>query len=252
MNRALTAALAALTLLVLAGPGVGLAAPGATPPDERVAAQAELAALAPRIEALKREAAAGRGATAELERLLGRAQALAAVLERTAPAPPRAPAPGPDSQELRERADALRDRADKEATALAEVERHLVELARRAELAERLDALGAAADLFADGAAGRGSSTAGRATEGNGASGPGPTGPGTGPGSDVGSGQGPAGSAATALRSAAEPGVAGLGVGPEDAGALKRRKVELSRSVAALRAQADALDAEARAAEGRR
>lgn len=247
LRRALAALLLLALALALAGPGVASAAPAG---DERAAAQAELSALAPRIEALKREAAAGRGGTAELERLLARAQALAVSLERGAVAPPRAPAPGPDAQELRERADALRDRADKEAAALAEVERHLADLGRRARLAERLEALGAASDLFADGSAGRGVAGAGRAaTDAGGGTTGGPTNPGSLPGTEGTPGQGAA--AIPPLRAAAEQGAAGPGAGPEDAGALQRRRAELVRSVAALRAQADALDAEARAAEGR-
>lgn len=237
VNRA-PATFAIAALLALLGPGLARAAPA----DERSAAQAELDALAPRIERLKREASAGQDAGAELLRLLARAQALAALLERPLPAPPAPPAGplGPDAQELRERADAVRDRADKAAAALAEVERRLAELLRRAELAERLEALSATADLFADGATGR--AAAGAARAGDGGS---PAAPGAGPVAATG------GPAAPSSRSAAEPGSGrGLPDG-EDAGTLRRRQAEMRRAFAALQAEADVLDAEARAAEGR-
>lgn len=233
-----TFALAAAALLALAGPGRVAAGPA----EDRAAAQAELAELAPRIERLKRDAAAGLGRSAELPGLLARAQALAALLERTGSSAPvaRAAAPGPDAQELRERADALRDRADKEAAGLVAVERRLAELSRRAELSERLEALGIASELFAEAATGRGAAGATSATDGPTTATPGaePTG-------------GLAGSTAPGLRAAAEPG--GVGVAPlgDDPATLRRRRAELGRTISALRAQAEALDAEARAAEGR-
>ncbi len=244
MNRAhanlAPVAAAILALLALLGPSVAQAGPA----EERAAAQAELTALAPRIEQLKRDSVAGQGGDAELLRLLARAQALAALLApapATPPAPRAAPAE-PDAQELRERADALRDQADKAAAGLAEVERRLTELAQRAELLERLDALGAAADIFAVGAGRRAATGAARATETSVTPGSGSTGP---TGSQAGAADAPA------LRAAAEPGRAGLVPGPEDAGALRRRRTELTRALAALRAEAGALDAEALAAEGR-
>jgi hypothetical protein len=226
-----TVALLAAALLGLLGSGRALAGPA----DERTAAQAELAVLAPRIEQLKREAAGGRGQLGELERLLARAQALAALLERMASQPVSRPAAtGPDAQELRERADALRDRADKEAAALAKVERRLEELERRAELAERLEALGAASDLFAERATGRGQAGGNRGSDGASTATPGST-------STSGGGPG--------LRASAEPGGLGAAAAGEDAGLLRRSRAELARSLSALRARAEALEAEARAAE---
>jgi len=71
-------------------------------------ARAELDTCAQRIEELKARHEAGR----ELERLLRRAQDLAVQLERsTAEVPPSPGAPSPE--ELRERADAARDEADR-------------------------------------------------------------------------------------------------------------------------------------------
>jgi hypothetical protein len=232
--------LASAAILALLGPSVGRAGPA----EERSAAQAELAAIAPRIEQLKREAAAGNGRDAELLSLLGRAQALAALLERTSAHPPLPGAsPGrPDAQELRERADAVRDRADKQAAALAAVERRLAELSRRAELAERVDAFGAAADLFGDGVTTRPAAGAPRGGDGSsiGATpGGGPAVPGVAAGLQA------------SLRASSEPGHANVAAGAEDAGSLQRRRSDLVRSIAALRAEADALDAEARSAEGR-
>jgi hypothetical protein len=94
---------------MLAVPTLLLALAAAEPTDlAEPAARAELDACADRIEALKSRREAGR----ELDRLLRRAQELAAELERTAaelPAAPAAPAP----EELRERADAARDEADR-------------------------------------------------------------------------------------------------------------------------------------------
>jgi predicted nucleic acid-binding Zn-ribbon protein len=80
----------------------------AADPVEASAAQAELDICAEQIEALKSRQEVGR----ELDRLLRRAQELAAELERTtADVPPSPAAPAPE--ELRERADAARDEADR-------------------------------------------------------------------------------------------------------------------------------------------
>jgi len=89
-------------------------------------ARAELDACAARIEALKARGEDG----AELDRLLRRAQELAAELER-ATSEVRADA-APSPEELRERADAARDQADRLASELAALDVKL-EDARRAE-----------------------------------------------------------------------------------------------------------------------
>jgi hypothetical protein len=87
-----------LTALVLAE--VGTSDPSSV--------EAELDACARRIETLKARHEAGR----ELERLLRRAQELAAELDRGAGDPHTIPA-APSPEELRERADAARDEADR-------------------------------------------------------------------------------------------------------------------------------------------
>lgn len=78
-------------------------------------ARAELDACAERIEELK--ARGGRGA--ELDRLLRRAQELASELERAGADLPPPPHTGPSPEELRERADAARDEADRLAAEIA-------------------------------------------------------------------------------------------------------------------------------------
>ena len=243
------AALLALTLAALAAPGPGRAAAG----EDRAALEAELSRLAPRIEQLKREAAGGRGDGAELTQLLGQAQALAERLERIPGTATAAPAPaGPDAGELRERADALRDRADKARATLAAVDRRLAELRRRAELGERLEALGSASDLFADGATTRGGLRS--VPAGDGASGPGSTPTPGGTGTAVGTPGGTSALNVPELRAtlpsgpSAAPASTAAIAGSEDLPALTRRRAELARSVEALRAQAEALEAEAKAA----
>ncbi len=88
---------------------------------EEVDARAELDACAERIEVLKAKRREGQAAERQLERLLIRAQELAAELERARaelPATPAAPAP----EELHERADAARDEADRIAAEIAELD----------------------------------------------------------------------------------------------------------------------------------
>lgn len=82
------------------------------------AARAELDHCAERIEEMKARSERG----AELDRLLRRAQELAAELERTTGEPPPLHAGGPSPEELRERADAARDEADRLAAEIAAVD----------------------------------------------------------------------------------------------------------------------------------
>ncbi len=97
---------------MLAGPTLTLllfvAEPAQRADPAKPAAQAELDACAERIEELKARQEAGR----ELDRLLRRAQELAAELERTAADLPPVPV-APSPEELRERADAARDEVDR-------------------------------------------------------------------------------------------------------------------------------------------
>jgi hypothetical protein len=89
--------------------------PAETPPSR---ARAELDACAERIEEMKARSQRG----AELDRLLRRAQELAAELERTSGAAPPLHPDGPSPEELRERADAARDEADRLAAEIAAVD----------------------------------------------------------------------------------------------------------------------------------
>jgi hypothetical protein len=101
-------------------PAVCLALVLAGPP-EGVDARAELDACATRIEELKARRRAGQAAERELERLLVRAQELALELERARAEVPPAPA-SPSPEELRERADAARDEADRLSAEIAELD----------------------------------------------------------------------------------------------------------------------------------
>ena len=105
-------------------PGLALSLLLASSPDVD-GARAELDACAERIEELKARRQAGQATGRELERLLVRAQELAAELatelERSrAELPPVTLAPSPE--ELRERADASRDEADRLAAEIAELD----------------------------------------------------------------------------------------------------------------------------------
>lgn len=115
-------------------PGLLIAALLAADPGD---ARAELDACARRIEALKAHRKSGEEAGRELERLLRRAQDLAAELERTAAGLPPMPAPeGPSPDELRERADAARDEADRLAAEIAMLDIRIGDARRAAHLDE--------------------------------------------------------------------------------------------------------------------
>jgi hypothetical protein len=135
-----------LTLLLLLAGGPDGDSPGA---------RKELDACAHRIEELKAQRRAGELAHRELERLLVRAQELAAELERTRQAMPSVPA-APSPEELRERADAAHDEADRLAAEIAELDVKLGD-ARRIARAESDDTVARAAlrDRAAAPAAGR-------------------------------------------------------------------------------------------------
>jgi hypothetical protein len=106
-----------LLLLLAAAAESGRAAPSG--------ARAELEVCAARIEDLK---ARGTGGT-ELDRLLRRVQELAAELQRPdAAEPPLTAMPSPE--ELRERADAARDEADRLAAEIAAIDVRLGDLRR--------------------------------------------------------------------------------------------------------------------------
>jgi chromosome segregation ATPase len=122
--------------LALAGPPDGV--------DARVDARAELDACAARIEELKARRRAGQAAERELERLLVRAQELAMELERTRAEVPAAVPPSPSPEELRERADAARDEADRLSAEIAELDVKLGDARRNSESAMAGAALGVA------------------------------------------------------------------------------------------------------------
>lgn len=97
-------------------------------------ARKELDVCAERIEELKARRRAGELDRRELERLLVRAQELASELEHQRHALPAEPA-APSPEELRERADAARDEADRLAAEIAELDVKLGD-ARRLARAE--------------------------------------------------------------------------------------------------------------------
>jgi hypothetical protein len=113
--------LAPLAAVIAAPAFILLLAAGEVAREDSSSVEAELDACAARIEALKSRQEIGR----ELDRLLRRAQDLAAELERTRAALPGAkplavPEPlSPSPEELRELADAWRDEADRLAAEIA-------------------------------------------------------------------------------------------------------------------------------------
>lgn len=104
---------------------------GAASPEVQ-AAHAELDAVATRIEQLKAQHATGADVGRELHRLLVRAQELSHVIERASAGSPHPLVLAPSPDELRERADAARDEADRIVLAIAGVDQRIGEL-RRAE-----------------------------------------------------------------------------------------------------------------------
>ncbi|HTT72410.1 MAG TPA: hypothetical protein VMG32_14385 [Anaeromyxobacteraceae bacterium] len=253
--------LAILAILALLAADRGFSAPpvvdgGSARAEERRALSAELDALAARIEALKRAAAAGQGSAGELEQLLARAQELAARLEgldRQAGPPSRPRPASPDPEELRERADALRDAADHAAATLTDVERRLAEARRREDLAEHMEALTAPGDLFAE-ASPRRSAPAGGGVPTGGASSAAPgTAGSTSSAGAAGAGAPAAGAAPTGVPFVpTPPGPAGEELAPRESDStetLLKKRALLERQVADLRGKAEALEAEAKAAE---
>src|SRR5512133_2999538 len=217
---------AALALLLAADPGID---------PER----AELDRVASRIERLKTRQLAGEDVAQELERLLVRAQELAQRIEqerRRAGVPPGA-APGPSPEELRERADALRDESDRVAAQLRDLDARIEVVRRERRVEAGLESLAQESALFGDPGASRVSP---KATL---------TGPGGQPIGDEG----------------AKPGVLFgprvEGAGGEEANRgtalqrldrLRAERAKLAARQAALDAEAAALDAEARKTAGQR
>jgi hypothetical protein len=119
-------------------------------PDPLAATRAELDGLASRIEHLKERQLEGENVRRELERLLVRAQELAgrieASLELDAPLPI---APVPSTDELRERADAARDEADRLAAMLHVADMRMAQLRREARV-QRPSTMGVAVGASAE------------------------------------------------------------------------------------------------------
>jgi hypothetical protein len=140
---------AALSLLLAAGP-----AAAAPPPDP---ARAELEEVAARIEQLKARKLAGDDVTPELERLLVRAQDLVQRLERAGrrEAPPPVTDVGLPPEELRERADALRDERDRVAADVRELDARIEAVRRERRVEAGLESLTQERALFGDPGASR-------------------------------------------------------------------------------------------------
>lgn len=113
-----------------------LAVLGTGSPETR-AAHVELDQVATRIEQLKARHALGEDVGRELHRLLVRAQELSHVIERASAPVARPLVLSPSPQELRERADAGRDEADRIAAAIADLDARLDALRQAAPLAPR-------------------------------------------------------------------------------------------------------------------
>lgn len=112
---------------MLAGPCLLLLLAASDPRDAAPpSARAELDEYAERIEELKARHQRG----AELDRLLRRAQQLAAELERASADGPPLDAAGPSPEELRERADAARDEADRLGAEIAALDVKIQDLRR--------------------------------------------------------------------------------------------------------------------------
>jgi hypothetical protein len=102
------------------------------PSPEVQAAHAELDAVATRIEQLKARHAAGDDVGPELHRLLVRAQELSYVIERASTREPGPLVLAPSPEELRERADAGRDEADRLAAVIAALDARIAGIRRAA------------------------------------------------------------------------------------------------------------------------
>jgi hypothetical protein len=113
-----------------------LAVLGTGSPEIR-AAHVELDQVATRIEQLKARHALGEDVGGELHRLLVRAQELSYVIERASAPVARPLVLVPSPQELRERADAGRDEADRISAAIADVDARLDALLQAAPPAPR-------------------------------------------------------------------------------------------------------------------
>jgi hypothetical protein len=120
-------------------------------------ARAELDQVASRIEQLKKYRLAGEDVTQELERLLAHAQELAQRIERArrGAAVPTTSERGLPPEELRERADALRDESDRIAIRLRELDAKIDVVRRERRVEAGLESLARESALFGDAGARR-------------------------------------------------------------------------------------------------
>jgi len=192
-------------------------------------ARAELDRVAVRIEQLKAQRLTGDDVALELERLLIRAAELAHSIERSRRGEP-IPAvtkAGPAPEELRERADALRDERDRIAFQLKELDAHVAEVRRERRVEAGLESLAQESALFGDPGASRVS----------------PRAPGSPPPTD------PAapGVLLSPRASSTGAGDAERGTALQRLDRLRAERARLAARQAALDAAASALDQEARA-----
>lgn len=120
--------------------GFALALALAASPGPPASARAELEACARRIEELKERHLAGQPVGRELMRLLVRVQELAAELERDRIEPAPLPA-APSPEELRERADAARDDADRMTAGIAALDVRIDDARRAVRAAQASGAI---------------------------------------------------------------------------------------------------------------
>lgn len=193
--------------------------------------RAELDKVASRIERLKGRQLAGEDVAPELERLLAEAQELAQRIERErarrGAAPPPPAAPGLPPEELKERADALRDEADRIAMQLRELDARIDAVRRERRVEAGLESLAQERSLFGDPGPSRASTSGGSGAQPD-ATGPVTIGPSAGGGTDETS-QG------TALQRIDR---------------LRAERARLAARQAALEAEAVKLEAEARRTAG--
>jgi len=194
--------------------------------------RAELDRVAVRIEQLKARRLAGDDVALELERLLIRAAELAQSIERSRRGEP-IPAvtkAGPAPEELRERADALRDERDRITVQLKELDARIAEVRRERRVEAGLESLAQESALFGDPGASRVSPRA-------------PLPDGTPPPAD------PAAPAVIFGPRAAGSGAeeSGRGGALQRLDRLRAERARLTARQAALEAAASALDEEARA-----
>lgn len=203
------------------------------------AARAELESVAHRIAVLKERRLAGQNVDEELTRLLVRSQELATQVERSAPPARPGATEGLPPDELRERADAARDEADRVVAQIEEVDRTLVEVDRERRREAALEALAGDSMLFGEADLG------GRRS---GASG----------GGDF-AGAGPRGTAAQTLSEESrrtpdpersrDPAALPARGASDEVHSLEAQRAALAARLAALRSRAAELDEAARAAD---